>query len=51
MTLDTVMAVFVVACCGFALFNLGQAYALIRETRLENERHIETLRKSQKTRG
>lgn len=51
MTVDTVMAVFVVACCGFALFNLGQAYALIRETRLENERYIETLRKSQKTRG
>ena len=51
MTVDTVMAVFVVACCGFSLFNLGQAYALIRETRLENERHIETLRKSQKSRG
>ena len=51
MTVDTLMALFVVACCGFALFNLGQAYALIRETRLENERHIENLRKSQKTSG
>lgn len=51
MTIDLVMSIFVVACCGFALFNLGQAYALIRETRLENQRHIETLRKSQKSRG
>ena len=51
MTFDTLVTIFAVACGGFAIFNLGQAYALIRETRLENERHIENLRKSQKTRG
>ena len=44
MTFDMIITIFAVACGGFAIFNLGQAYALIRETRLENERHIETLR-------
>jgi hypothetical protein len=51
MTVDTIVTIFVMACGGFAIFNLGQAYALIRETRLENERHIETLREIQKRRG
>ena len=51
MTVDTIVTIFVMACGGFAIFNLGQAYALIRETRLENLRHIETLREIQKRRG
>ena len=51
MTFDTIITIFAVACGGFAIFNLGQAYALIRETRLENLRHIETLREIQKRRG
>ena len=51
MTFDMIITIFAVACGGFAILNLGQAYALIRETRLENERHIETLREIQKRRG
>jgi hypothetical protein len=46
MTLDTFSMIMIIACFGVAIFNLGQAYALLRETRLENQRHIETLLKT-----
>lgn len=43
--------IMMLVCFGFAIFNLGQAYALIRETRRETERHIEFLEQSRRNRG
>lgn len=51
MTADTFANLMIILFLGLSLFNLGQAYALIRETRKENERHIETMREIQKRRG
>lgn len=35
--------IFILACFGFGFFQLGQAYALIRVTREENQRHQEIM--------
>ena len=43
--MDVITAMLLICCFAFVFFNLGQAYAIIRSIREDNERHAREMRR------
>lgn len=43
--MDIITAMLLICCFAFVFFNLGQAYAILRGIREDNERHVQEMRR------
>lgn len=48
--MDMITTMLLICCFAFIFFNLGQAYAIIRGIREDNERHAEEMRRIRRSR-